>query len=324
MLYARFRALEARMIHRRLLTCVVVVGLLISVPAVHAGTQAKIEGRVTDVTGKPIAGAVVTITTSEMSSYKKTLATDEDGEFQALILDATRRYDFLVEAEGYRPETSEFKVGVGSTNNFFEFALQTAQQAAAAEDRKLLEQPGYKELREGKELLQAGDNEGARLKFEEAVAAKPDLLEALGRLAEMTYEAGDMERSLDLARRCLDGAPESLPCLAIAVNASGALGDETARSEYLARYHELNPDDPTLLFNQAAVLLNDLDDEGARPVLERCLAADPDFPECNFEYGMLLLRLGDMEGAKKHLQKYLEIAPDGPLATTAQETIKYL
>ena len=89
-------------------------------------------------------------------------------------------------------------------------------------------------------------------------------------------------------------------------------------------YQKLNPDDPTILFNEAAGLLNNLDDEGARPLLERCLAAAPDFPECNFEYGMLLLRSGDMEGAKTHLQKYLEIAPDGPLASTAEETIKYL
>jgi hypothetical protein len=31
-----------------------------------------------------------------------------------------------------------------------------------------------------------------------------------------------------------------------------------------------------------------------------------------------------MEGAKMHLQKYLEVAPDGPLAATAEETLKYL
>jgi tetratricopeptide (TPR) repeat protein len=92
----------------------------------------------------------------------------------------------------------------------------------------------------------------------------------------------------------------------------------------MARYRELNPDDPTVLFNEAADFLNNLDDAGAQPLLEKCLSADPDHPECNFEYAMLLLRLGDMEGAKKHLQKYLEVAPDGPLAPTAQETIKYL
>jgi tetratricopeptide (TPR) repeat protein len=92
----------------------------------------------------------------------------------------------------------------------------------------------------------------------------------------------------------------------------------------MARYRNLNPDDPALLYNSAAVFLNKLDDEGARPLLERCIEADPEFPPCHFEYGMLMLRTGDMEGAKKHLEKYLELAPDGPEAATAQETLKYL
>jgi len=312
------------MINRHLRTCVALAGLLVFVTMVHAGTQAKIEGRVTDLEGNPIVDAIVTITTTEVSSYKKVITTDKTGKFQTLILDATRRYTFRIEAEGFQAQESPFKVGAGSTDNFFEFALQTAAQAAAARGIKQLESPGYKELGEGKELLAAGDKEAAREKFTEAVAAKPDLLEAHARLAELAYESGDMAGALAAARGCLEVDLESVQCLAIAINSSGELGDEASRTEYMARYQELNPDDPTVLFNEAAVFLNNLDDEGARPLLERCLNAAPDFPECNFEFGMLLLRSGDMEGAKEHLQRYLEIAPEGPLASTAEETIKYL
>jgi Flp pilus assembly protein TadD len=154
--------------------------------------------------------------------------------------------------------------------------------------------------------------------------AKPDLFDARILLAEAAYEVGDMEGALAAARECLEADPESSECLAIASNSAGEVGDEVARAEYMARYQELNPDDPTVLFNEAAVFLNNLDDAGAKPLLEKCLSIDAEHPECNFEYGMLLLRLGDMEGAKKHLQKYLEVAPDGPLAATAEETIKYL
>jgi tetratricopeptide (TPR) repeat protein len=312
------------MMHRHLMTCVAVAGLLVISTMVYAGTQAKIEGRVMDLAGTPIAAATVTITTTEVSTFKKVITTDEDGEFQTLILDATRGYSFLVEAEGFQPEESPFKVGAGSTDNFFEFSLQSEEQAAAARGIKQLEQPGYKELEEAKELMAAGDTGAARAKFEEAIAARPDLLEAYVRVAELAYDMEDMEGALTAARGCLDEAPKTIQCLAIAINASGELGDGATRSEYLARYQKLNPDDPTILFNEAAVFLNNLDDEGARPLLEKCLTAAPDYPECNFEYGMLLLRSGDMEGAKTHLQKYLEIAPGGPLASTAEETIKYL
>lgn len=312
------------MMHRHLMTCVAVVGLMVIATAVHAGTQAKVEGLVTDLAGTPIAAATVTITTTEVSNYKKIITTDENGEFQAIILDATRTYNFLVEAEGFQGEKSPFKVGAGSSDNFFEFKLQSADQAAASRNVQKLESPGYKELLEGKALLAAGDKEAARAKFAEAIASKPDLEEAHARYAELTYGGGDMAAALAAAQNCLEVDPESTQCLAIAINASGELGDEAARKEFLARYQILNPDDPTILFNEAAGFLNNLDDERARPILEQCLEVDPNFPECNFEYGMLLLRSGDMEGAKTHLQRCLEAAPDGPLAATAEETIKYL
>lgn len=312
------------MMHSHLRTCVAVIGLLIIATLVSAGAQARIEGLVTDIAGKPIAGATINITSVEVSGFKKVSKTDRNGEFKILILDATRNYVFTVEAEGYLPEERPFKVQAGSTDNFFDFKLQSTQQAAAAGSRQLYEQPGFKELEEAKELMRSGDREGSRAKFAEAVAAKPDLLPALVGLAELNYEVGDLEGALATAKKCLEEDDQSIPCLAIAANASGALGDDAARADYMARYQELNPDDPTILFNEAAVFLNKLDDEGARPLLEKCLEVEPGFPECNFEYGMLLLRGGDMEGAKTHLQKYLEVAPDGPQAATAQETIKYL
>ncbi len=291
---------------------------------VHAGAQARIEGRVTDTKGNPIVGAVITITSAELATFNKVIKVDKKGQFKTLILDATRHYEFEVSADGYQGQKRPFKVGAGSTDNVFEFELLSVAEATAAGKMDLLEQPGYKEFEEGKTLYEAGDFEGARAKFKEAVAARPDLLQALGALAELNYQAGDMAEALEMARRCLEEDDESIQCLAIAANASQTLGNEGAHAEYMARYQELNPEDPTILYNDAAVFLNKMDDDGARPLLEQCLAADPEFPQCNFEYGMLLLRTGDMEGAKAHLEKYLEVAPDGPDASMAQETIKYL
>lgn len=298
--------------------------VLATASMVYAGAQARIEGKVTDTRGNPITGAVITITSSQVATFNKVIEVDKKGQFKTLILDATRHYEFSVEAEGYQGQKRPFKVGAGSTDNHFEFQLFSVAEATAAGKMDLLEQPGYKEFDEGKALFEAGDLEGARAKFAEAVAAKPDLLQALGALAELNYEAGDMAGAVEMAGRCLEEDDESIQCLAIAANASQSLGDEEAYSAYMVRYKKLNPEDPTLLYNDAAAYLNKMDDGMARPLLEKCLDADPDFPPCNFEYGMLLLRTGDMEGAKSHLEKYLEVAPDGPEASMAVETIKYL
>jgi Flp pilus assembly protein TadD len=309
----------------RLLRCSVsLVIVLAAAGLVYAGAQARIQGQVVDTQGNPLGDAVITITSDEVSSFEKVIEVDKKGRFKTLILDATRNYLFHVEAPGYQPQQRPFKVGAGTTDSFFDFELLSQQEAAAAGQIELQQQPGYKELDEAQELLKAGDDEGARAKFAESVAAMPDLLPALAGLAQLEYEAGNHAAALSAAERCLAQDDEAVECLAVAANAAQALGDMEARAGYLARYETLNPDDPTILFNGAVKYLNKMDDEGARPLLEKCLDADPEFPECLFEYGMLLLRSGDMEGAKSRLEKYIEVAPNGPDVATAQETIKYL
>ena len=300
--------------------------ILAATGLVFAIAQARVQGTVTDSQGNPSPDAVITITgdpAQDFINFNKVVAVDKKGTFRALILDATQHYVFHVKAEGYQPQERPFKVQAGSMDNEFDFQLLSIAEASAAGQIELVKQPGYRELEEARGLYQAGDTEGALAKFKEAVAAKPDLLPALSGLAELNYDTGDMEGALAAARMCLEQDDESVQCLAIAANASQALGDTEAHAGYMATYETLNPEDPTIL-NQAAAFLNKMDDDGARPLLEKCLDADPDFPECNFEYGMLLLRTGDMEGAKTHLEKYIDVAPDGPDVVTAQETIKYL
>ncbi len=300
------------------------LGVITTAGLVFAGAQARVEGHVTDSMGNPIANAEVTVTSPDVSTFNMVVTADKKGVFKFLLLDATRYYLFHVEAAGYQAQERPFKVDAGSTDNLFEFTLSTIQEAVDQGNASILEQPGYKEMEEARELYKAGDMVAARTKFEEAIAAKPDLLPALTAVAELSYDAGDFEAAIDAAEKCLEQDDESLDCLAIAANAARSSGNAAAYAGYMARYEQLNPDDPTILYNAAAGYLNKLDDEGARPLLEKCLEADPDYPECNFEFGMLLLRTGDMEGAKRHMEKYLELAPDGPDAATAQETIKYL
>ncbi len=305
-------------------TLVAAMLALLGVGLAEAGAQARVRGIVVDSEGKPIPSAKVIVTSLDIDDYKKEISPKDDGTFSFVILDATRHYKFHVEADGYVPYEQEFKVPVGSTDNDFKFELKTRSEMVQAEQAEILEQPGYKQLGEANDLLKAGKKEEARAKFAEAAEAKPDLTQAWAALAQLDYEAGDCQKGLDAAKKCLDLDDESVQCLAVATNATKVLGLTDEHEKYLARYQEMNPEDPATLFNQAAGFLNKMDDEHARPLLEQCLQVDPDYGKCLFEYGMLLLRSGDMAGAKAQLEHYLEVAPQGPEAETARETLKYL
>ncbi len=310
----------------RITRAFLILGLVLGAGTVTvwAGSQARIRGKVTDSKGSQVKGAKITLTTKAITGFKKEYEADDDGTFSFVILDATHRYLFHIEAPDYVPYEEWVKVPVGAMNFEKTFKLKTRAEMEQREQEKLLEQPGYKEFEAGRAALEAGDKATATAQFEAAVKAKPDLGSAWAALARLRFDDGDMKGSYEAAKACLEQDPDSVPCLAVAVNASKELGDEAAHEKYLSHYQELNPEDPATIFNQAAEFLNKMDDEHAKPLLEQCLQLDPDYPKCLFEYGMLMLRTGDMAGAKKTLQHYLEVAPDGPDAAVAKDTLKYL
>ena len=59
---------------------------------VFAGAQARLKGKVTDSSGKPIEGATVTITTPNLRTFKMLLKSDKKGDWGTILNDATMPY----------------------------------------------------------------------------------------------------------------------------------------------------------------------------------------------------------------------------------------
>ncbi|MCP4895882.1 MAG: tetratricopeptide repeat protein [bacterium] len=310
---------------KRLIPSLLVAGVVFgAVTGAWASMQARIKGTVTDLEGNGLKGAVITITCDELQDFEKTVKCDDDGTFSVLLMDATRHFSFRAEAPGYVTHKEAVKVAPGSTNNDIDIPLSTPDQAREANAKVLALEPGYKEMEEGRTLFKDGKLEEARAKYQAASEIIPNVVQTWIGLSEIADQLGDTETAYTSAKKCLELDAEALSCLAVAINSANVLGHKEDHQQLFLRYQELVPDDPAILFNQAADHLNRMDDEQARPILEKCLEADPEFSRCLFEFGMLLLRSGDLEGAKAKLQEYLKVDPEGPDATTAVETIKYL
>jgi tetratricopeptide (TPR) repeat protein len=305
-------------------TAIVIAAIALTTPQVWGSIQARVSGNVTTTAGEPIPNASVTITCPELQAFKKELKTDKKGRFKLLLLDATKTYHYMIEADGFTTFETMKKVPIGSTDNQIDFTLKSVQEALAGQQQEIRQQPGFQALEEGFGLAQQGRLEEARTSITTAVELMPDSVQAWTMLCEVEYELADYETALEHAKKCLELDDEATGCLAVAANSAQNLGRADEHAMYIGRYQQLNPDDPATVFNQAVTHLNALDDEKARPLLEQCLEIDPDFPKCLYEYGMMLLRSGDLEGAKQHLERYLEVAPEGDDAATAAETIKYL
>ncbi len=296
------------------------VALVLAVPVLlFAQAQGHVKGTVTDVKGNPIAGAKIIITCPAIGTFRKELTTDAKGRYSLVIVDATKEYLFHVEAPGYQAIEQLNKPLIGGQTLELNFTLKSLQEAATE-----AEEPGLRELREGRDLLESGKKDEARAKFAEAVAKKPDLYLAWLALGDQDLQAGKAAEALTAAEKCLGVKPNFAPCLALAANASLAKGDKAAYEKYMEAYKKANPTDPAVLFAEAAEFLNKGDDEKAKPLLEQALEVNPDYPPALYELAMLYVRVGNNAKAKELLTHLLKVAPDYKDAPLAKEMLKYL
>ncbi len=298
--------------------------LLLTPSLLLAQAQGRVKGLVVDTQGKPIADAKVVITCPEVGTYRKELTTDAKGTFVVLIVDATKKYLFHIEAPGYQAVEQLNKPLIGAQTLELNFVLKSLEQVQKELEQQALEQPGVKEAREGELLLAAGRRAEARAKFEAAVKARPDLHVGWFALGRLDLDDGKPGAALESAKKCLAIQATFAGCLALAANAAKELGDLASYEKYMSAYKMVNPSDPAVLFNEAAELLNKQDDAGARPLLEQALQADPDFAPALFELGMVCVRAGETAKAKELLERLLKVAPDYKDAGMAAEMLKYL
>lgn len=305
-------------------TGLTVAFLLLAPSLLFAQAQGRLKGIVKNSQGQRVADAKVTITTPAITDFRKDVTTDKEGIFLALFVDATQQYLVHIEAPGYRPLEQWEKPPIGGATRTVEFTLTSVQEAQQEAQQKILESPGMKAFREGRALVDQGKTAEAYAKFQAAVLAQPDLYGAWFHMSNIDLEGGKTQQALDEAKKCLGLSSDYAPCLAVAANASKALGDTAAFAKYMEAYKAANPDDPAVLFNQAAAYLNKGDDAKAKPLLEQALESNPNYGNALFQLGMLYVRAGNNAKAKELLEKFIKVAPDSKDAPTAKEMLKYL
>jgi len=300
-------------------------GLLLLVPSfLFAQAQGRIKGVITDAKGAPIAKAKVVMTCPEIANFNREVIADGKGRFATLVVDATKRYKFHVEAPGYQAVERTEKPLIGGQTLELNFTLQSVADVQAAQQQKALEEPGIKQVREGQELLDEGKAVEARAKFAEAVAVRPDLYIAWLAMGDIDQKAGRNDDAIAAAEKCLAAKAEFPQCLALGMNATQAKGDKAGYENYRERYKASNPSDPSVFYNDAVGFLNKGDDAKALPLLEKALETDPKYADAMFQLGMVYFRTGDTAKAKTMLQKFLDAAPNHKEAPTAKEMLKYM
>ncbi len=312
---------------RRSLALSFITFLFLSTNA-FADREGRMTGLVLDAaTRKPIPNAKFDLEAIEGKTVKKSLTSRKDGKYTLTVLDATIRYKFTITADGYAPYVETIKIPIGEVQHR-DFELRPGVAAAAAGSGSTETHtvqmgeadPAVTAYNEGATLINSGDVAGAIVKFDAAVAAKPDFAAGWMALAKANLRATNHQKAITAAKKALEFDAEDTDMWTILYTSYNALGDKANA----AIAEKKLPQNASSLFNQAARLINQGKDAEAAGVLKQAVEADGKFALAWYELGMVYARTGKNAEARQALNKYLELDPKGKDAATAKEMLGYL
>jgi tetratricopeptide (TPR) repeat protein len=285
--------------------------------------EARMTGKVIDLATKAgIPDATINVVAIEGKNFSRELKTRKDGGYTIMVIDGTIRYKYTITAPGYATYEETIKMTLGDTVRR-DFELSKGSGTTSTTEVALTTakaDPAVTAYNEGATLMNAGNIDGAIAKFNEAVAAKPELVAGWMGLAKGHARQKNHQKAIDAAKKALESDDEDTDMWTVLYQSYTALGDKANAATAQAKL----PANASALFNQAARLINEGKDAEAETALKQAVAADAKFAQAYYELGMVYVRTGKSPEAREALSKYLELEPSGKDAATAKEMLGYL
>lgn len=232
-----------------------------------AAAKSKLEITVKNVAGETVEGADISVSAESGDPFTIAGTTDKKGRYKTEIPDFERAFVLKVGKEGYTVLEERL-----------DFPSQNLRPSQTAEVTVTLVPRGPTEVfNEGVRAIQARDNETARARFEEAVAMKPDFIEAWRILSRLYLMQNQYEQTLAAGEKALALAPADGEVLRDRYEALAGLGraQEAAAALDALAEKDKSPETAKFLFNAGAAAWNDKDGATARKRFEQALACDP-------------------------------------------------
>jgi tetratricopeptide (TPR) repeat protein len=278
--------------------------------------QGRIEGRVLDPDGKPIAGAILKL---ELVGRGGTEAkTDKNGRW-ALGGIAAGRWNIDIEAPGYKTKRT-----------YHDLASESARPAPAVVtmEKDVPKGPPPEVLaavKAGDDAFQAGKYAEARAEYEKLLALRPDLANTLHlQIARCYDQEGNFAKELEhlKAAVALDPTNNNLKFLEAQVAIKAGQVDEGLAT--LKSVDDSGVTDPNVFFNIAVILLNQQRTDDAVTYLTKAVTVDPNYADGYFQRGLAYMGAQKYPEARADLEKFLTLAPGDARAEMAKKALEQL
>lgn len=182
----------------------------------------------------------------------------------------------------------------------------------------------FEAMRRGATAFKAGNFDGARAAYEQAIARNPDDAEALNNLGQSLVRLNRVSEAVPRFERAVVLSPNKSPFHFNLAHAVGLLGQwDRAIAEYRTAVR-LFPDDYVAQYNLGSALHKKGDDQAAIPEFQRAIELAPGEASFHLSLGTSLEQVGRAADAAREYEIYLEMAPTAPDAEKLRAHVRAL
>jgi tetratricopeptide (TPR) repeat protein len=305
------------MARARLMPTVVLFALAASAHAQDWRGTGRIEGRVLDDSGAPLASVTLKAALPERQGAT-TLKTDKKGHW-VLAGIAAGTWDIDFQLDGY--VTRQISVKLPSESSRLS-PLEVKLTKAAPTGPP----PEVKEaLDKAESAFQERRFPEARAEFEKLLALMPAQAATIHqRIGLCYYGEKSYKEALPHLEQALAAEPDNIPIRAIAAQAALSGGMVARGRELLAGIDETTIKDPDTFFNIGLDFLAAGNTEDAIAYFSKALALNPGDVEVYAQRALGYLHVGKTEEARADFKKVLELAPQGEQADLARKALEQI
>jgi tetratricopeptide (TPR) repeat protein len=295
------------------------IALAITVPAAAQDWKGmgRMEGKVTDASGAPLAGVSVKLELAERGGGPA-LSTDTKGRWVAGgIAAGTWHIDF--ESEGYA--TRNVSVSLPSeSSRLAPLEVKLEKAAAASPD------PASREALERAEAAYAaGRFAEARAEYARLLALRPDLAPRIHQQIGFAWiQEKQPGKAVEELKQALAAEPGNAAVRAIAAQAAleGGMVDEGRA--LLAGLPDGAIRDPDVYYNIGVNFVNAGLAEDGVAQFTKAIALDPRYADGFYQRALAFLKLGRTAESRADFEKFVALTPEGAQADLARKALEQI
>ncbi len=296
----------------------------------------RLAGIVTDKeTGKPVQGAVVTVSLPSGNTVPIVSKSDAHGHWSALGL-IGGQWNIDIVATGYQTTRGSANVSEMSTSPMIKTALAPEMKeeapAATVAPTLLLPKEVADEITEGQELMTAAKYKEAVADFEKAYPLVPTDKPATKKIhdqlmpvmAQAYYRAGDLPKAIAMQGNVIAADPANIPAQVLLANLYLQNGQLDAGRAELEKLPPSAITDPNVYLNVGILFLNKNNPTDAATYFSKAVELNPKAGEAYYYRGLAYTQLKKTELARTDFEQVVALAPDSPEAKDAKTMLAAL